>query len=66
MASPGIAPPAAYQSIFDDALVAYRKKMRKDLTLDPLLRRLKVCKSLDDINTFESKLRVTVLSGQSG
>src|SRR5712672_3601549 len=49
MASPAIAPRAAYQSIFDDSLVAYKEKTGKDLTSDPLLRKLKFCKSPDDI-----------------
>jgi len=45
-ASPGI---SNYQSIFDDALVAYKEKTGTDLTSDPLLRKLKVCNSPDDI-----------------
>ena len=38
-----------YRSIFDGALEAYRKKTGKDLTSDPLLRRLETCQSSDDI-----------------
>ena len=38
-----------YQSIFDSALEAYKKKTGKDLTSDPLLRRLEACRSPDDI-----------------
>src|SRR5712672_329782 len=45
-ASPGI---SNYQSIFDGALLAYREKTGKDLTSDPLLRRLESCHSPNDI-----------------
>jgi hypothetical protein len=38
-----------YQYIFDSALEAYKKKTGKDLTSDPLLRRLETCHSPDDI-----------------
>jgi hypothetical protein len=38
-----------YRSIFDSALEAYKKKTGKDLTSDPLLRRLETCQSPDDI-----------------
>jgi hypothetical protein len=38
-----------YRSIFDSALEAYKKKTGKDLTSDPLLRRLETCHSPDDI-----------------
>ena len=38
-----------YQSIFDSALEAYKKRTGKDLTSDPLLRRLETCRSPDDI-----------------
>ena len=38
-----------YRSIFDSALEAYKKKTGKDLTSDPLLRRLETCHSPDAI-----------------
>jgi hypothetical protein len=38
-----------YRSIFDSALEAYKKKTGKDLTSDPLLRRLETCHSPNDI-----------------
>ncbi len=38
-----------YQSIFDSALEAYKKKTGKDLTSDPLLRRVETCRSPEDI-----------------
>jgi hypothetical protein len=38
-----------YRPIFDSALEAYKKKTGKDLTSDPLLRRLEACHSADDI-----------------
>ena len=38
-----------YQSIFDGALVAYKKKTGKDLTSDPLHHRLESCESPDAI-----------------
>lgn len=38
-----------YRSIFDSALEAYKKKTGKDLTSDPLLRRLEAGRSPDDI-----------------
>jgi hypothetical protein len=38
-----------YRSIFDSALEAYKRKTGKDLTSDPLLRRLETCHSPDDI-----------------
>jgi hypothetical protein len=38
-----------YRPIFDSALEAYKKKTGKDLTSDPLLRRLETCHSPDDI-----------------
>ena len=38
-----------YRIIFDSALEAYKKKTRKDLTSDPLLRRLEAGRSPDDI-----------------
>ena len=41
--------PSNYRSIFDSALEAYKKKTGKDLTSDPLLRRLETCHSPDDI-----------------
>jgi hypothetical protein len=38
-----------YRCILDSALEAYKKKTGKDLTSDPLLRRLETCHSPDDI-----------------
>jgi hypothetical protein len=38
-----------YRSIFETALEAYKRKTGKDLTSDPLLRRLETCQSPDDI-----------------
>ena len=38
-----------YRSIFDSALDAYKKKTGKDLTSDPILRRIETCHSPDDI-----------------
>ena len=38
-----------YRYIFDSALEAYKKKTGKDLTSDPLLRRLETCHSPDHI-----------------
>jgi hypothetical protein len=43
---------ANYQSIFDSALQEYTKKTRKDLSSDPLFRRLQSCDSPDDIVTM--------------
>ena len=47
--SPTVASRPSYQSIFDSALVAYKKKTGKDLASDPLLRRLESCESPDAI-----------------
>jgi hypothetical protein len=38
-----------YRTIFDSALEAYKKKTGKDLTSDPLLRRLEAGRSPNDI-----------------
>jgi hypothetical protein len=38
-----------YQTLFDSALVAYKKKTGKDLASDPLLRRFESCESSDAI-----------------
>ncbi|KAI9509003.1 hypothetical protein F5148DRAFT_1350100 [Russula earlei] len=38
-----------YQTIFNDALESYKEKTGKDLTLDPLFRKLKACHSPGDI-----------------
>ncbi len=38
-----------YQAIFDSALGAYKKETGKDLTKDPLLRRLETCNSPDAV-----------------
>jgi len=49
--------PFNYQSIFDSALVAYKKKTGKDLASDPLLRRLESCESPDAIlNILREKI----------
>jgi hypothetical protein len=42
---PDISSSSNYQLIFDNALQAYKKKTGKDLTSDPLLRRLESCNS---------------------
>ena len=47
--SPTVASSSGYQSIFDSALVAYKKKTGKDLALDPLFRRFESCNSSDAI-----------------
>jgi hypothetical protein len=52
-----------YQSIFDSALEAYKKKTGKDLTKDPLLRSIETCNSSDAVLTI---LRAQILGpGQS-
>ena len=52
-----------YQSIFDSALEGYKRKTRKDLTKDPLLRSLEACNSPDAVLTL---LRAQILApGQS-
>ena len=52
-----------YQSIFDSALEAYKKKTGKDLTKDPLLRSIETCQSPDAVLTI---LRAQILGpGQS-
>jgi hypothetical protein len=38
-----------YQSIFDNALEAYKKKTGKDLASDPLFRKLQSCDSPDAV-----------------
>src|SRR5260221_12981095 len=47
--SPGIPSRANYQSIFDSALQAYKKKTGEDLPSTPLFRRLETCRSSDDV-----------------
>ena len=47
--SPDIPSRANYQSIFDSALQAYKKKTGEDLPSTPLFRRLETCRSSDDI-----------------
>ena len=42
---PTIALRSDYQTIFDNALTVYKKKTGKDLTSDPLLRRIESCDS---------------------
>jgi len=46
---PDISSSSNYQVIFDNALQAYKKKTGKDLTSDPLLRRLESCNSPDAV-----------------
>jgi hypothetical protein len=46
---PSAASRSNYQAIFDSALDAYKKKTGKDLTSDPLLRRIENCNSPDDV-----------------
>jgi hypothetical protein len=41
--------PPNHQSIFDNALESYKKRTGKDITSDPLLRRLETCHSPDDV-----------------
>jgi hypothetical protein len=40
-----------YQSIFDNALEAYKKKTKKDLRSHPLLAKLQTCSSPDAVLT---------------
>jgi len=47
--SPDIPSRANYQTIFDSALQAYKKKTGKDLPSTPLFRRLETCRSSDDV-----------------
>ena len=47
--SPSVAPRSDYQAIFDNALTVYKKRTGKDLTSDPLLRRLESCDSPDTV-----------------
>ena len=47
-----------YQSIFDSALEAYKRKTGKDLTKDPLLRSIETCQSPDAVVTI---LRAQIL-----
>jgi len=47
--SPDIPSRAKYQSIFDSALQAYKKKTGEDLPSTPLFRRLETCRSSDDV-----------------
>ena len=47
-----------YQSIFDGALEAYKRKTGRDLTKDPLLRSLETCQSPDAVLTL---LRAQIL-----
>jgi hypothetical protein len=46
---PMAASPPNHQSIFDNALESYKKRTGKDITSDPLLRRLETCHSPDDV-----------------
>lgn len=41
-----------YQFIFNTALGSYKKRTGKDLASDPLLRRLEICHSPDDVFTI--------------
>jgi len=41
-----------YQSIFDNALEAYKKKTKKDLLSHPLLAKLQTCNSPDAVLTI--------------
>ena len=53
-----------YEVIFEKALTVYKKKIVRDLASDPLLRRLKACKSPDSVLVL-LKQRVPGF-GQSG
>jgi hypothetical protein len=56
-----------YQLIFDNALSAYKKETGKDLTSDPLLRRLRSCDSPDAVLTLlREKISGFDQSGSSG
>jgi len=56
-------PLSNYQSIFENALESYKKRTGKDISSDPLLRRLETCHSPDDVLTI---LRGLIFeSGQS-
>lgn len=46
---PGVISSSDYEVIFDSALKTYKKKTGKDLTSDPLLRRLETCNSPDSV-----------------
>jgi hypothetical protein len=46
---PEAAPSSDYNVIFDNALELYKKKTGRDLTSDPLLRRLESCNSPDSV-----------------
>jgi hypothetical protein len=46
---PGTTSNSNYDLIFENALKAYKKKTGKDLTSDPLLRRLETCDSPDSV-----------------
>jgi hypothetical protein len=56
--SPEAASRFNYQTIFDSALEAYKRKTGTDLTKDPLLRSLETCDSADAVLTL---LRAQIL-----
>jgi len=57
---------ANYQTIFDSALQAYKKKTGKDLPSTPLFRRLETCCSSDDvIATLRQQVHAFDQSGNS-
>ena len=49
---PGLLLVSNYQSIFDSALESYEKKTGKDLTSNPLFRKIEACNSPDDVITL--------------
>ena len=57
---------ANYQVVFDKALETYKKKTKKDLASDPLLRRLESCDSPDAaLNVLQEQIPGAALD-QSG
>ena len=65
-ASPDIPSHANYQTIFDSALQAYKKKTGKDLPSTPLFRTLETCRSSDDvIATLRQEVPAPNQSGSS-
>jgi hypothetical protein len=50
--SPDLLSGSNYQSIFDSALESYEKKTGRDLTSNPLFRKIEGCNSPDDVITL--------------
>ena len=47
-----VAPSSNYQTIFDNAIIAYKRKTNKDLHSHPILAKLETCNSPDAILTL--------------